>query len=224
MVGGAGGERADPQRAVDRSDAGGRAVQSFYRRHARIYDLTRWLFLHRRGRAIKRLQLKPDSSVLEIGCGTGLNLSRLARAVRPPKGTVLGVDFSEAMLARARQRIRSACWNHVQVHHTDATQLNLDGAFDAVLFSYSLAMIPDWPEATVRAWRHLKPGGRLAVLDFGRFERWGPLGTLCRVYLRSCHVSPGLDVMPLLQKLDAAILKETWLGGYGFLIVATKPL
>lgn len=198
------------------------AVQRFYRYHARVYDGTRWLILHGRRRAVARLELAPASRVLEVGCGTGLNFRHILEYLDPHAGRLLGVDFSADMLRRAERRIAARGWKNVAVRQADATTLDLGQRFDAILFAYSLTMIPDWPAAIDRAVAHLGPGGRLVVLDFGRFERWGPLGPLLRGWLRLNHVETR---RPYEERLRAALpgtRVERWLGGYSFLAVGRR--
>jgi ubiquinone/menaquinone biosynthesis C-methylase UbiE len=61
-----------------------------------LLNLVFWLPLNIRARAISRLELTPGDKVLEVGCGTGRNLSRLVETVGPT-GEVLGVDCSDAV-------------------------------------------------------------------------------------------------------------------------------
>lgn len=195
-------------------------VQRYYRFHAAIYDWTRWAVLHRRKLAIQRLELRPDSHVLEIGCGTGLNFGAILKQLDPQAGRLTGVDFSRDMLGRARGLIERRGWLNVDLVSADATALALGERFDAVLFAYSLSMIPDWERALARAWDHLLPGGRLVILDFGRFERWGPAGWLARAWLRANHVATGRAYPQRLAQVLGPVSYEPWLGGYAFVATA----
>jgi S-adenosylmethionine-diacylgycerolhomoserine-N-methlytransferase len=199
------------------------SVQRYYRFHAAIYDWTRWLVLHRRKQAIQHLQLRPDSSVLEIGCGTGLNFGAILAQLDPVAGGLTGVDFSLDMLSRARRRIAARGWNDVELIAADATSLALGRSFDSVLFAYSLSMIPDWEAAVRRAWDHLRPGGQLVILDFGEFRGWGPLGPLARGWLRLNHVATLRAYPQRLPEILGPIQVENWLGGYAFLAAVQKP-
>ena len=142
----------------------------FYQRHARIYDLSRWLFLCKRHAAVTACALHPGDTVMEIGCGTGYNFLRLQHAVAA-SGQIIGVDLSPAMLARAEQRISRHGWQNVDLIRANGETVQLKARVDAVLFSYSLTMIPDWQAAVVSAVSHLKPGGRLVVLDFAGYAK-----------------------------------------------------
>jgi demethylmenaquinone methyltransferase/2-methoxy-6-polyprenyl-1,4-benzoquinol methylase len=140
----------------------------FYQRHARIYDLTRWLFLRKRNDAAAACALNTGDTVMEIGCGTGYNFFRLQQAVGN-SGQLIGVDLSSAMLARAEQRISRQGWQNVALIRANGETVQVDDRMDAVLFSYSLSMIPDWQAAVTGAVRQLKPGGRLVALDFAGY-------------------------------------------------------
>ena len=86
-----------------------------YNRIAGFFPLFELLFLFPPGirrKAVRRLQLKPGDSVLEIGCGTGRNLPFLREAVGP-EGHIFGVDLSEGMLSKARQLCTRRKWENV---------------------------------------------------------------------------------------------------------------
>ncbi len=193
------------------------AVQRFYRYHAHVYDGTRWMILHRRRRAVELLGLRADSEVLEVGCGTGLNFGYVLDELEPGAGRLTGLDFSGDMLRRAERRRAARDWNNVELLQADATQLALGRQFDAILFAYSLTMIPEWPRALERAVGHLRAGGRLVVLDFGQFERWWLLGPVMRAWLRANHVETLGLYTGRLRELLTGFELETWLGGYCFI-------
>lgn len=198
------------------------AVQRFYRYHAYVYDSTRWMILHGRSRAVAKMQLAPDSAVLEIGCGTGLNFHYLLAALDPARGRLVGVDFSQDMLDRAARRVAREGWHNVELVRADATTLDLPQRFDAILFAYSLTMIPGWPTALARAYAHLKPLGRLVVLDFAPFQSWGPLGPLMRAWLRANHVETQRPYVDELRRIADDVELSYWLGGYNFTAVARR--
>ena len=63
-------------------------------------------------------------------------------------------------------------------------------AFDHVLFSYSLSMIPDWREALVAAAKALSPEGRVHIVDFGDLKSLGLARGAAAAWLRLFHVTP----------------------------------
>lgn len=138
---------------------------------ARFYDvLSAERPVYRTGRlaAVSGLRLHPGARVLDVGCGTGLNLPLLLDAVGE-RGAVVGVDASAAMLAQARERVDVGGWDNVTLYQGDAAELGTllddEEPFDAVLYTYSLSIITDWQRSWTQALALTKPGGRLAVAD-----------------------------------------------------------
>jgi predicted GNAT superfamily acetyltransferase/ubiquinone/menaquinone biosynthesis C-methylase UbiE len=141
---------------------------------ARWYDaLSGEWPVYRVGRttAIDLLDLSPGDRVLDLGCGTGLNLPLLQRAVGPT-GRVLGVDRSEDMLSVASRRIQRGGFASTSVLMTDAVSLDprrvveaLGGLADAVIATYTLSIMADPREAWRRALTAARPDSRLAIVD-----------------------------------------------------------
>lgn len=198
------------------------AVQRFYRYHAHVYDATRWLILPGRRAAVGALGLRPHSMVLEIGCGTGWNFPLVAEQLDPKQGHVVGLDFSEAMLAKARKRLSDKGLNNFELIHGDATDLRLDRRFDAVLFAYSLSMIDDWEVAIARAVEHLASSGRLVILDFGEFDAWGPAAPAIRAWLGLHHVRVRRPYLQALARRLNTLRVRRGLGGYFFMAVGVR--
>jgi len=130
-----------------------------YRAWVPVYDLVMGPFSgHARQQAIKLLNLRPGEQLLIPGIGTGMDLPLI-----PPGVSVVGVDISGEMLAKARLRIDG---RHVTLLQMDAQALEFaDGSFDAVLFNLILSVVPDGAVAFREAWRTLRPGGRAAIFD-----------------------------------------------------------
>jgi len=157
---------------------GSAALARYYRGHARIYDATRWSFLFGRRALIRSLALAPNPprAILEIGCGTGENLLGLIRQF--PEATVTGLDLSTNMLARARRKLEARQLPVTLLERRYDRPLYPEPAFDLIVFSYCLSMInPGWNLALESAMEDLRPGGRLAVVDFhdtrfACFRRW----------------------------------------------------
>jgi len=98
-------------------------VRAWYDRLARIYDpLTDLAFRYRRHQAIRRLEVTEGLTVLDVACGTGLNFAAMEKRLGAA-GTLIGVDYSEAMLDRARRKIAKRGWQNVHLVHADAAKL-----------------------------------------------------------------------------------------------------
>jgi S-adenosylmethionine-diacylgycerolhomoserine-N-methlytransferase len=177
----------------------GMLMDRVYRRQKHIYDLTRKYYLFGRDRMIAAMAARPGARVLELGCGTGRNLARIGAAW--PEVQLYGLDISQEMLALAGAKLGY----HAVLATGDATAFDADvlfgtGAFDRVVLSYALSMIPDWQGAVAHAAGLLAPGGRLHIVDFGDFSGLPrPLAALLRGWLRLFHVTPrdDMDVVTL---------------------------
>jgi S-adenosylmethionine-diacylgycerolhomoserine-N-methlytransferase len=209
-----------------------RRMNRMYRRQRHIYDGTRRYYLLGRDQLIAGLDPKPGASVLEIGCGTGRNLVLAARL--HPQARFFGIDVSTEMLTSAISAIsRRGLTNQIRVAHGDATAFNPEtlfkvAAFDHVMISYSLSMIPDWRRVLQTAASRIKPGGRLHVVDFGRQERLpGIVRTLLLRWLALFHVTPRDDLEHALSKLaetsGAGLAFERPFRGYAQYAVLTFP-
>ena len=163
------------------SNARGRShaalMDEVYRGQRLIYDVTRKYYLFGRDTAIEALALRPGARLIEVGCGTARNLICIARQY--PEAKLFGLDASAEMLRTAARAVaRAGLSNNVVLAQGYAEALSPavfgeKAPFDAVLFSYSLSMIPDW-EAALEAARHaLVPGGRVHIVDFGDFGGLG---------------------------------------------------
>lgn len=144
-----------------------------YRGVARFYDVVSAEPVYRAGRriGIGQLALKPGDTVVDIGCGTGLNFELLEDAIGPT-GRLVGVDRSGDMLAQARRRVQEHGWGNVELLHADATTVAaatvIDVArrpADAVLATYSLSLMRDWRAAWVMMLAVAARPGRLCVVD-----------------------------------------------------------
>ena len=160
-----------------------------YRTSARFYDLisAEWP-VYRAGRvaAIDLMALRPGHRVLDIGCGTGLNFSLVQDRIGPT-GSITGVDASAQMLAQAQRRTRAAGWGNVRLIEADATTLDahalgVAGDFDAVISTYAVSLMANWPQAVSLMIAAARPGGRVAVVDMqtpvGSARVWTPLARL----------------------------------------------
>lgn len=172
-----------------------------YRHQRWIYDATRAYYLLGRDRLIEQLQPPLDGKVLEIACGTGRNLMRVAQ--RYPGRQLSGLDISEQMLRSARSKLGlRAQLAQADACDFDAQSLFGTAQFDRILLSYSLSMIPDWPRALETALDHLAPDGSLHLVDFGRQHRlpgWARRGL--NGWLARFHVKPRHGLQPLLTAL-----------------------
>src|SRR5688572_3544598 len=136
-------------------------VEGVYDKLAKVYDLTFGPTLHPgRLQAIQRMQIQPGERVLEVGVGTGINLS-----LYPKEASVTGIDFSNSMLEKARERVAKGIRN-VRLLQMDAADLKFaDDSFDIVYAPYLISVVPD-PVKVAREMRRVcRPGGRIIFLN-----------------------------------------------------------
>jgi arsenite methyltransferase len=109
--------------------------------------------------------LRPGETVLDIGCGSGMDLLLAARHVGPT-GRAIGVDMTASMIDSARASIREAGLQHVEIREGDAESLPVDeSSVDAVISNGVLNLTTDKHRAFAEIMRVLKPGGRLLLAD-----------------------------------------------------------
>jgi len=209
-----------------------RRMNRMYRRQRHIYDGTRRYYLLGRDQLIDGLRPATGASVLEIGCGTGRNLVCAARQY--PGARFFGIDVSTEMLTSAIAAIsRRGLGSQIRVAHGDGTAFDPQAlfglaAFDQVIISYSLSMIPEWRRVLEAAARRVKPGGGLHIVDFGNQERL-PSGFrgLLRRWLALFDVTPRHDLDRVLMAMaarDGADLKlERPFRGYAQYAVLRFP-
>jgi ubiquinone/menaquinone biosynthesis C-methylase UbiE len=142
-----------------------------YRKKAKHYDVTSRLYpapgypqRAQRLRAVQALGLRPGDSVVDIACGTGLNFPLIQEAVGP-EGRIVGVDMTDAMLARARDRIETNGWRNVSLVQADAADFEFPARVDAILSTYALSQVPECAEVISHGAAALCGGGRWVVLD-----------------------------------------------------------
>jgi S-adenosylmethionine-diacylgycerolhomoserine-N-methlytransferase len=206
-------------------------MDRMYRNQRHIYDLSRKFYLLGRDEAIRGLRPRPGESVLEIGCGTGRNLVKLARAY--PEARLHGLDVSREMLASASLAAAGAGFAaRIALRQGDATAFDPEALFghaqfERVLISYTLSMIPPWREALARALDVVAPGGSLHVVDFGDCAGLpGPFRTGLRRWLAAFDVTPRDDVGQTLEAFSTerglACEVEQRFRGYAVLAIARR--
>jgi trans-aconitate 2-methyltransferase len=122
---------------------------------------------------VERLELDGDETVLDVGCGSGRVTELLAR--RLPRGRVVALDGSSAMLATARRRL-APFGDRIAFVHADLEPLPLAEHVDAVLSTATFHWVPDHDVMFGNLAAVLRPGGRLIAQCGGA----GNLATVVR--------------------------------------------
>lgn len=188
-------------------------IQALFDRIAPTYDdLNQWLSLglHQvwKGMAVRWAQPPVGGRVLDLCCGSGDLALQLGRRVGP-RGLVIGVDFSAALLAIARRRAQQRLPRHrFDWQQGDVLDLPLPADHvDAITLGYGLRNVVDIPQALREIYRVLRPGAWAAILDFHRpTEGWVqrfqqlylgtvvvPMATALGLQQEYAYIQPSLD-------------------------------
>jgi len=145
-----------------------------------------------RRQTVEAMGVGEGDTVLEIGCGTGLNFPYIQKRIGRG-GRLIALDYTPAMIEQATKKVEENGWKNVEFVQGDAAEVEslVAGPVDGVISVACLCIVPGWERAIAGAAGLLRPGGRLAVLDYLTMKPKGPLGVL----------SP---------------LVEWWTGHYGF--------
>jgi demethylmenaquinone methyltransferase / 2-methoxy-6-polyprenyl-1,4-benzoquinol methylase len=188
-----------PEGTHDEREAAAR-VRDMFTRIAPRYDLLNHLLSFSLDKVWRRSTAKhfvtilrrPEARVLDVCCGTGdlafaLDRAR-PRALGPARREpIVGSDFVEAMLARAREKARHA---HSSAIFAAGDALRLpfaDSSFDLVTTAFGFRNLANYENALREFARVLRPGGELGILEFTE-PGAGPLAGIFRFYFR--HVLP----------------------------------
>ncbi len=157
-------------------------LKHLYQKRSGLYDLTANLYYligfreqAYREQAVASLDLEQGDTVVEIGCGTGLNFPLLQRAVGP-KGRIIGVDLTAAMLVKARERVQQHGWTNVELICSDAAAFRFPPNLGGIISTFALTLVPEFDAVIRNGSDALLPGKHWVVLDFklpsGRFAKW----------------------------------------------------
>ncbi len=184
-----------------------RQVRAMFDRIAAVYDplntaMTAGLHHRWRARAAELARVGPGARVLDVATGTGDLANELARRVWPG-GEVLGSDFAEAMLDRARAKAESAGEHGVRPRFEWADAMALpypDDRFDAATVGFGARNFEDLGRGLAEMTRVVRPGGRVVVLEITTPMR-PPLSYFYRLWFDR--------IVPALGALVGAVLERS---------------
>jgi ubiquinone/menaquinone biosynthesis C-methylase UbiE len=155
-----------------------KSIALLYRRRAKLYDFSAnayYLLGFRefayRKIGIKALNLKKGDTVVEIGCGTGLNFNLLRKQVGP-KGNIIGVDLTPEMLEEADKRIRRNGWQNVTLVQSDAAEYQFSEQIDGIISTFAITLVPEYDGIIQNGAAALSPNARFVVVDFKKPDKW----------------------------------------------------
>jgi ubiquinone/menaquinone biosynthesis C-methylase UbiE len=159
---------ADPEQQV---------IHRAYRLWAPIYDAVCGpIFLSAR-RAACAAARAVGGRILEVGVGTGLSFDDYDHAME-----VVGIDISEAMIAKARERLASGKYPFVtELRVMDAAALDFpDASFDCVVAQFVITLVAEPERVMSECARVLRPGGQIILVNHFYSER-GPVARIERL-------------------------------------------
>jgi len=147
-------------------------VVTAYRKYAGNYDLAvkfyRLLGLKigkYRKMTVNALELSKGDTVVELGCGTGLNFSLVLDAIGC-EGKLIGVDITDKMLDQARIRIKENRWNNVELAQSDSADYDFPKELDGIFTTGAIQYSPQYDKIIKKGYEALKTGKKFVVFDF----------------------------------------------------------
>jgi len=161
-----------------------------------LYDVAiRSLYEPYRKMVIQKLELQDGETVLDLGCGSGLNFEPIMAEIGP-QGILVGVDVSAKMLARAQKVVNQNGWKNVRLFQQDVRRLDavdfeaLMGAsvpVDKILCTLGMSVFPEWQVVFDKTFSLLKSGGKYGLMDL--FNSDATLSTRLVNLLASSEIS-----------------------------------
>ena len=206
-------------------------MRAMFDRIAGVYDLmntamTAGLHHRWRERAAELARVGPGSRALDVATGTGDLAIELARRVSPG-GEVVGSDFAEGMLARARIKASGGDGGFVQPRFEWGDALELpygDDSFDAATVGFGARNFSDLARGLAEMARVVRPGGRVVVLEITTPTR-APLSLFYRVWFDRIVPALGLiagSTLAPLSRLRGSASGSTIADAYAYLPNSVK--
>jgi ubiquinone/menaquinone biosynthesis C-methylase UbiE len=146
---------------------------NYFDRWSKHYDdgrISKW-FQYTQELTIGILDLNPDSKVLDVGCGTGHAVLRVASLL--PHGRACGIDVSRGMVKKASSKVPRERRNSVEFIEASSESIPYqDGYFDHVLCTNSFHHYPDPLKALGEMQRVLRPGGQVVIFENATDLSW----------------------------------------------------
>ncbi len=199
-------------------------IASYWSKLALVWDpMLRLCGLDQKYRkdAISVLCPEKGQTVLDVACGTGLNFHYLFNGVGS-NGRIIAIDIAPGMLEKAKIRAQNNGFNNIDFILGDVSEIELPKV-DAVAACWCMISIPDYPKALENIVESLRPGGKIAILDFKRIDGFfghilNPLFEwICRITYQDITREPWHDLKRLLGNVQmrewkyGAILSSVYL-------------
>ena len=154
------------------------SIALLYRKRAKRYDFSANAYyllgireFAYRKIGVEALKLRKGDTVIEIGCGTGLNFSLLRKKVGPD-GNIIGVDLTPEMLEKADKRIRRNGWKNVTLVQSDAAEYLFPEHLDGIISTFAITLVPEYDRVIQKGAAALSANARFVIVDFKKPDRW----------------------------------------------------
>ncbi len=158
-----------------------------YRKYAKDYDFAVKLYRllgikigKYRKITVKALELSKGDTVVELGCGTGLNFPLILEAIGQ-EGKLIGVDLVDKMLDQARKRIKENGWKNVELIQSDFAEYKFPEGIDGIFSTGALSYSPHYDKIIKKGHNALKTGKNFVILDFKMSK--GPARIFAPIFL-----------------------------------------
>jgi len=207
-------------------------IQKLYRRRAGSYDLSANLYYligFREARyrkiAISKLCLSEGDSVVEIGCGTGINFEYVLDYIGS-RGKLIGIDLTDAMLEKAKERVKKNNWRNIELIQEDAAKYAFPNYISAVYSTFALTLVHEYEEIIKNIEESLQADGKLVILDLKKPEKW-PLWLVKFGVLITKPFGVSLDLSnrkpwEVMKKYFANVKVQEIYGGFAYIAVGEK--
>jgi demethylmenaquinone methyltransferase/2-methoxy-6-polyprenyl-1,4-benzoquinol methylase len=123
--------------------------------------------------AVEALALNKGDTVVDIGCGTGLNFPLLQEKIGLA-GKIVGVDMTAEMLDQARIRAARKGWSNVELVQADAAHYAFPNPTHGVISTLAITLVPEYDTVIRNGAAALRQGGRFVILDLKKPANWPP--------------------------------------------------
>lgn len=209
-------------------------IIDLYRKRAKHYNYTANLYYllgyreyNYRKEAVRQLHLKKGDCVVDLACGTGLNFDLIMKDIGT-NGKLTGVDLTDAMLDKARERIKKNNWTNVELVHSDVAKFRFPQHVNAVLSTFALALCPDYDSVIRNSYEALVPGGHFVELSIKRPEGiWRFIKPLYLVIVKpftGSDIDLGRDVWTSVRKYFDTVEYKEFFMGVSYLVNGQKTI
>lgn len=207
-------------------------LQNLYRKRAANYDFSANLYYlvgfrirSYRKLALSKLGVKEGDTVAEIGCGTGLNFKHVMSKIGK-SGKLIGVDLTDAMLEKAKQRAVKNNWQNVELIDIDAAKYDFPENINAVFSTFALTLVPEYEDVIRNASQALSSDGKLVILDLKQPDNW-PLWLVKFGVFITKPFGVSLDIADrklwkVMEKYFKKVDVQEIYGGFAYVVVGEK--